>query len=150
MLDGSASVETGQVVPANRKPVPPEHTRFKAGQSGNPRGRPKKDLDLAAMAQRHAELAVQTLAQCLTDPEANWPSKVSAASELLDRGFGRAPQSLNVDHKVGFSEQFEAFIRELSGKKPAVIEHVETLEALPLAPDSDGIEAAPPVRDAAE
>jgi hypothetical protein len=31
---------------------PPEHTRFKAGQSGNPRGRPKGTLNLATVLER--------------------------------------------------------------------------------------------------
>src|SRR5687768_14512047 len=63
--------------------------------SRNPRGRPKKDHDLAKMAQAHAELAVETLARCLTDATASWPARVSAAAELLNRGFGKAPQSLD-------------------------------------------------------
>ena len=71
---------------------------------------------------------MRTLAACLDDETATWPAKVSAASELLDRGFGRAPQSLQVDHKLDFSANFEAFVRELgdrrAGRLPAkVIEH---------------------------
>jgi hypothetical protein len=31
---------------------PPEHTRFKAGQSGNPRGRPKGTLNMATVLER--------------------------------------------------------------------------------------------------
>jgi hypothetical protein len=31
---------------------PPEHTRFKAGQSGNPRGRPKGTLNMATVLAR--------------------------------------------------------------------------------------------------
>ena len=87
------------------------------GETRNPRGRPKKDLDLARMAQQHAEKAVQTLAACLDDETATWPAKVTAASELLDRGFGRAPQSLQVDHKLDFSANFEAFVRELGDRR---------------------------------
>ena len=98
------------------------------GTTRNPRGRPKKDLDLAKLAQKHAQKAIETLARCLDDDTATWPARVSAARELLDRGFGRAPQSLNVDHKVDFSANFEAFVRELgdrrAGRLPAVgIEH---------------------------
>src|SRR5713101_5484945 len=31
---------------------PPEHTRFKAGQSGNPRGRPRGALNMATVLER--------------------------------------------------------------------------------------------------
>jgi hypothetical protein len=31
---------------------PPEHTRFKTGQSGNPRGRPKGTLSMASVLER--------------------------------------------------------------------------------------------------
>ena len=105
--------------------------QVRPGQVLNPRGRPKKDYDLAAMAQKHAEKAIQTLAQCLDDETATWPARVSAASELLDRGFGRAPQSLNVDHKLDFSASFEAFVRELGDKRAGrkTIEHdIEDIE----------------------
>jgi hypothetical protein len=102
----------------------------RAGEpSRNPRGRPKKDYDLAALAQSHAELAVKTLAQCLTDAEASWPAKVSAASELLDRGFGKAPQSLDVEHKVTLSDEFEAFVRRLNGQHEAPMIEATVVEA---------------------
>jgi hypothetical protein len=65
------------------------------------------------MAQVHAQQAVETLAQCLTDPEASWPAKIHAASELLDRGFGRPPQALDVTQRHSISEEFEAFVREM-------------------------------------
>ena len=69
------------------------------------------------MAQQHAQKAIETLARCLDDDTATWPAKVSAASELLDRGFGRAPQSLQVDHRLDFSANFEAFVRELGDRQ---------------------------------
>lgn len=99
------------------------------GEVRNPRGRPKKDYDLAKMAQQHAELAVKTLAQCLTDAESSWPAKVSAASELLDRGFGKAPQSLDVEHKVTLSDEFEQFIRRLNGRDASPILEATVVEA---------------------
>ena len=77
------------------------------GEVRNPRGRSKKDYDVAAMAQKHALKAIETLAEVMTNIGATPAARVSAASELLDRGFGRSPQSLDVTHQIGFSEQFE-------------------------------------------
>ena len=107
---------------ANLKPI-------KKGQVLNPRGRPKKDLDLAQLAQKHAEQAIATLAQCLTDPAATWPARVSAASELLDRGFGRAPQCLDLKHEVTYVEQFETFIRSLKASSEADVIEAEAVSA---------------------
>ena len=104
--------------------LPPKVTKANSGwgnlrparkgePSRNPRGRPKKDLAVADMAREHAQQAIDTLAQCLSDPGASWPAKVSAASELLDRGFGRSPQSLEVEQRTSLSDEFEALLSEI-------------------------------------
>lgn len=95
---------------ANLKPI-------QKGEVRNPRGRPKKDMVLADMAQKHAEKAISTLLDVMTDTEASPSARVSAASELLDRGFGRAPQSLDVEHKLTLSQQFEDLLLEITGER---------------------------------
>ena len=128
-LDGVATVQTVELPTAKRGRV--ENLRpFQPGQSGNPRGRPKKDINLAELAQKHAEQAVFTLAEVMMNAEAPPSARVSAAAEILDRGFGRAPASLDVNHKLGISEEFEQFMRALVDRKRST-EPVE-IEALPL------------------
>jgi hypothetical protein len=107
---------------ANLRPV-------QKGQVLNPTGRPKKDLDLAACAQQHAKEAIATLVEVMQDKEASPPARVSAASEILDRGFGRAPQSLDVKHHVSLSEEFETFIRRLNGQHEAPMIEATVVEA---------------------
>ena len=94
------------------------------GEVRNPRGRPKKDYDLAAKAQEHAHAALAALVDVMSNSENPPASRVSAASEILDRGFGRAPADLKVKHEIGFGEQFEDFVRTLmAGRHAQVIEH---------------------------
>jgi len=37
---------------------PPKHSRFKPGQSGNPRGRPRKNRSIEAMIKRELDLTI--------------------------------------------------------------------------------------------
>lgn len=127
MLDGSTGVETKTAFNANNDGLARRLANLKPAQKGepsrNPRGRPKKDLDLAAMAQKHAEQAVLTLAEVMMNGDAPPSARVSAAAEILDRGFGRAPASLDVNHKLGISEEFEQFMRGLiERRQPQMIE----------------------------
>lgn len=96
---------------ANLKRVP------KGGASPNPRGRGKKDFEAAAAAEELAPDAIKALGEIINDPQAPASSRVSAASEILDRAYGRAPQSIKVNAELSFSEQFEQFIRELNAAR---------------------------------
>jgi hypothetical protein len=85
---------------------------FQPGQSGNPRGRPKRDYDVAELARQHTAEAIETLAEVMRDRDSPPSARVSAAVAMLDRGYGRAPQSLNVQHET-MEEAFDAYIREM-------------------------------------
>lgn len=101
---------------SNPKSLANLHRVPKGGKSPNPLGRPKKDYALADEAEKHAALAISTLAEVCADTEAPPASRISAASELLDRAFGRAPQSIKMKHEMTFSEQFEDFIRQVNAR----------------------------------
>ncbi len=90
---------------------------FQPGQTGNPRGRAKRDLDLAEIARAHTEEAIATLVEIMTDTAASPASRVSAAQALLDRGYGRPPASLDVNHTMTIEQHFEGFIRDLQGSR---------------------------------
>lgn len=66
---------------------------FAPGQSGNPGGRPRTLIDVQELARQHTEQAIRTLVQALDDPKL----RVQAACALLDRGWGRPVQSVEID-----------------------------------------------------
>lgn len=65
---------------------------FKKGQSPNPGGRPKAVKEVIELAREHTTHAVRRLAELLDDPDGR--VVVAAAKELLDRGYGKAPQAI--------------------------------------------------------
>lgn len=71
---------------------------FKAGQSGNPGGRPKVVLPdgrtLAEVARDHTLKAVKTLVDVMEDDGAPPVARVGAANAILDRGWGKPLQQL--------------------------------------------------------
>jgi hypothetical protein len=69
-------------------------SKFKPGQSGNPGGRPKAVMELQQAAREHTKEAVERLVfWTKSDHPAASPM---AAKELLDRGWGRPQQTMNV------------------------------------------------------
>jgi hypothetical protein len=87
---------------------------FTKGLSGNPRGRPRRDHDVAALARGHATASIATLASIMADPSTPPATRVMAANALLDRGYGRAPQALELNHMVTLADEFEAYVRRLT------------------------------------
>jgi hypothetical protein len=77
--------------------------RFGAGNKANPGGRPKEIGHVRELARQHTEDAIRTLVEVMHDPEEKGPARVAAAQALLDRGYGRPPQSL--EHSVGGDAQ---------------------------------------------
>lgn len=66
--------------------------RFVKGTSGNPGGRPRELAGIRELAARHTEAAIAALAKALDDPK----TAVPAAVALLDRGWGKPQQSVDI------------------------------------------------------
>lgn len=61
----------------------------------------KTKQNVASFARAHTETAVKTLAGIMTNKESPEAARVSAAKELLDRGWGKAAQPLTGEEGEG-------------------------------------------------
>jgi len=90
-------------------------TSFRPGKSGNPGGRPKRPqtiearkviADVKAAARELTQDALDTLKAVLTAPSAPWAAKVSAATAILDRGWGKPGQAVEIGGEIGGGLRF--------------------------------------------
>jgi hypothetical protein len=76
---------------------------------GRQKGTPNKlTADIKALAQNYASDAITMLATILTTSE-NDSARIAAAKELLDRGYGRAQQAVELSGEVGLTVQIVKF-----------------------------------------
>ena len=94
-------------------------TPWQPGQSGNPRGRPKGTRDLAGYVLETTDggkelvdallslargivpnVAAQEGSRARKDQQVRPADQLKAIEMLLDRGFGRSPQQLDIAHNV--------------------------------------------------
>lgn len=97
---------------------------FVKGKSGNPGGRTplvtKDGKTITELARGKTEGAINTLVAIMEDHNASAAARVSAASTLLDRGWGRAKQEIDLDHKLTHEQatisEALGWIKDASGK----------------------------------
>ena len=74
--------------------------KFPKGQSGNPGGRPKVLGEVQELARQHAPSAIAELARLALKAKSE-TARIAAIRELLDRGYGRSRQALEVAAPAG-------------------------------------------------
>src|SRR5215468_10481360 len=72
---------------------------FQKGQSGNPGGRPKEIAEVKELARQHMPAAIEALVSIMNNSKASDAARVSAATALLDRGYGKPQQ--HIDAEIG-------------------------------------------------
>ena len=122
-------------------------TSFKPGVSGNPGGRPKTPQAIAArrifvnvkaLARECAPEAISTLKTIMLDAKAPPAARIGAATALLDRGYGKPNQTIDLTTVISVFdlsklsddelEQFEALILLVAG--PAIEQGAVECEAV--------------------
>ena len=84
--------------------------------SPNAGGRPAVIRDLREAAQGYSAEALETLASVMRDQASPPAATVAAARELLDRGFGKAVQALDVNTKVDMGATAAAVLMDLANR----------------------------------
>jgi hypothetical protein len=74
--------------------------KFRKGESGNPGGRPKVLGEVQEPARQYAPAVIVELARLALRAKNETP-RIAAIRELLDRGYGRPRQALEVSAPAG-------------------------------------------------
>lgn len=64
----------------------------------------KAKADIRSLARSHTESAIKVLAGIMNQADANAAARVAAAQALLDRGWGKAPQTMAGEDGEGAPE----------------------------------------------
>ena len=88
----------------------------------------KAKMDIAERAKSHGDTALAVLVEVATDLEAPHSARVSAANALLDRGYGKPMQAVEMTGADGgpikheeVARDADAFTRRISGLAAGVV-----------------------------
>jgi hypothetical protein len=112
--------------------------RWEAGESGNPAGRPPALVDIAALARVHGPKCIEVAAKLLDSDDER--IRLAAVIALLDRGFGKPPQSVTdatTGEKVTFLHLIAArsISDQINGDRVFEAEHTD-VDTAPNAPSN--------------
>ena len=83
------------MLPENRSAAERKNLKFRKGQRGTPGGRPKVLGEVQELARQHAPTVIVELARLALRAKSE-TARIAAIRELLDRGYGRPRQVMEV------------------------------------------------------
>lgn len=117
--------------PENRRPEAAgrkSNGQFQKGKSGNPGGRPKELAQVKELARAHTVEAVETLVEVMKTARSA-VARIMAADSVLNRGWGKPTQAVELTGKDGRPIQTEQVGPDLSKLSDEQIKELEGLLA---------------------
>ena len=120
--------------------------KFQKGVSGNPGGRPKLPAEMREMFQTKAPEAFEVLCRHLNakDPRV----AVAAATRILDRAYGRPPQTIDANINEDSSVRFYAEVPRLASTTEEWLARHSTLRRLSTSTSTTMRDRVPAVQGA--
>lgn len=78
----------------------------------------KVKIELREAAREYTQDALKALVDIMTDIDAPHAARVSAASAILDRGYGKPSQALDVDHTATISNLMVNWVESNGNGEP--------------------------------
>jgi hypothetical protein len=133
----SAPAPTEETTSHAPTPTTPWH---KGMASPNPRGRPKQPktaAEVRELAREKTGAMIEFLSRTALSPKAPFNARVQAAIEVLNRGWGRPHQSMDINH--GAKDGLADLLDQINGRFP-----IRTIEGSTVRP---ALEAKQPLLD---
>jgi len=110
--------------------------KFKPGQSGNSGGRPKAIVEVAAAARELTLESIATLKEVMQNKKATASARVSAAVAILERGWGKAPQTINLRRDTDLGTLTDDELIAIAAGDDIAANGGDTAPATPEGPDT--------------
>ncbi len=120
----AAKVDSNSAEPRETNADRLRRVGFQPGRSGNPGGMPKGMGEGKKLARQYTEKAILTLVEIMGDEAAPRAARVSAATALLDRGYGKPTQQIEVGKPGDFSDMTEDQIDAFIGRATSELAHL--------------------------